>query len=130
MSRTVDFLKEDTDIFAGTTIVLPLRVLDDDLGTPAPIDISLWTFQYDQNDNEQNPQANNTLSKTSPSGGGIVVTNGPLGLLEVTLDPGDTSPAVFKTEHNHFWSLTRLTPTPIAMLGEGRIYIKGSPFSA
>lgn len=130
MSRTVNFLKEDTEIFAGTTIVIPLRVLDDDLGTPAAIDISLWTFQYDQNDNEQNPDANNILQKDSSSAGGIVITDGPNGLLEVTLDPSDTTPSAFKTEHNHFWSLTRLTPTPVAMLGEGRIYIKGSPFSA
>jgi len=127
MSRTVNFLKEDTNLFAGTALVIPLRVVDDDNGE-VPLDISAWTFQFDMNDDERNPDGANIIQKTS--GSGIDITDGVNGLLTVTVDPADTSGAGYKTEHNHYWSLVRLTPLPVTMLGEGRIYVKGSPFQA
>ena len=128
MSRTVNFLKENTDIFAGTTIVLSFAVVDDD-AAGIPVDISLWTdIQFDMNDDEQNPDAGNVITKNLA--GGVAITDGPGGILEVTIDPADTSGVDYKTEHNHYWSLTRLVVAPITMLGEGRLWVKGSPFQA
>ena len=99
MSQRSDITNAD-QFYVGEDRFILFTVYDsNDENTRQVVDISLWTFQFRL---RKRGGSTNLISKSL--GSGIAITNGPQGLVTVTLDAADTSSFLDGTYEYTLWA--------------------------